>query len=286
MSELPSVPADVTASQADPRDAEQERIVTLLGQEWSVIADLLAGLTREQWSLPVLPGWDVHDVLAHLVGTERTLTGAKHPQVPDQLGEHVRNDIARLNEAWIVALRELSDAQLLAQFRTVTAQRLAALTAMTADDFFAPSWTPAGNATYDRFMKIRIFDCWMHEQDIRAAVGTPGNDGGAVADQALAEVTGALGYIIGKRGQAPQGSSVRITLTGPIQRELNVVVAGKAQLVDALAGEPTAAIALSSSLFLRLTGGREDARAALARVELAGDVGLGRQLATNLAFTI
>jgi len=43
---------------------------------------------------------------------------------------------------------------------------------------------------------------------------------------------------------------------------------------------------LSSSLFLRLAGGREDAYAALGRILMGGDVGLARQLATNLAFTI
>lgn len=279
-------PASATASDPGQRRAEQDRIVALLREDWSAIADLLAGLTSEQWSLRVLPGWDVHDVLAHLVGTERTLAGAEHPEVPADPGEHVRNDIARLNEAWILELRKLSHQDLLASFRAITAQRLAALDAMPAEEFFAPSWTPAGDATYDRFMRIRVFDCWMHEQDIRAAVGLPGNEGGPAAEQALGEVTGALGYIIGKRAGAPQGSAVRIRLTGPIRRDLHVVVDGRARLVDDLRTEPTATIALSSSLFLRLAGGREDADAALGRIELDGDVRLARHLATNLAFTI
>jgi ubiquinone biosynthesis protein UbiJ len=61
---------------------------------------------------------------------------------------------------------------------------------------------------------------------------------------------------------------------------------GRAKVVDALDGEPTATIALPSSLFLRLAGGRQDPAEALAEITLGGDVGLARQLATNFAFTI
>lgn len=267
---------------------EKDRVVILLGDEWSIIADLLAGLADGDWSRPALPGWNVHDVLSHMIGTERALAGAEHPKVPEgsDTGDHVRNDIARLNEAWIVTLRERSHAGLLADFRAITAERLASLRAMSPEDFNAASWTPAGDATYARFMQIRIFDCWMHEQDIRAAVGIPGNEGGPIAEQALAEVIAALGYIVGKRGRAPQGCSVLIRLTGPIRRDLRVVVDGRAKVVASIEGEPTASLTLSSALFLRLAGGREDAEAALGRIDLGGDVDLARRLVTNLAYTI
>lgn len=126
----------------------------------------------------------------------------------------------------------------------------------------------------------------MHEQDIRNAVGTPGNESGPIAEQALDEVVKALGYIVGKRGRAPDGSSVRIRLTGPVERDLHVVVDGRAKVVAAIVGEPTASLALASSLFLRLAGGREDPAAAMGRIELGGDAALARQLAANLAYTI
>jgi len=64
------------------------------------------------------------------------------------------------------------------------------------------------------------------------------------------------------------------------------VVQGRARVVEAIEGEPTATLTLSSSLFMRLAGGREDAEAALATIELGGDQALARQLATSLAYTI
>jgi len=271
----------------DSAETEKDRVVELLGSEWSIIISLLAGLDDAAWSRPALPGWDVHDVLAHLIGTERTLAGEQHPDPADiDAGRHVRNAIGKANEAWVLALRDRPHASLLDDFRSVTAHRLASLRAMSPEEFNAPSWTPAGQATYARFMRIRIFDCWMHEQDIRTAVGIPDNEDGAAAEEALDEVVEALGYIVGKRGRAPDGSSILIRLTGPLQRDLPVVVDGRARVVAAIDGEPTASLALPSSLFFRLAGGREDAEAALGGIELGGDSGLAHQLATNLAYTI
>jgi uncharacterized protein (TIGR03083 family) len=267
-------------------DIDQDRVISLLADEWAVITELLDGLSAEQWSATVLPGWDTHDVLAHIAGTEYSLSGAGLPDVQAEVGPHVHNDIGKVNELWVTALRSRSDAELLADFRALAAQRVASLRAMPPAEFHAPSWTPAGPGTYGRFMEIRVFDCWMHEQDIRAALGRPGNEAGAAAERSLDEVAGALGYIIGKRGKAPDGSSVLISLTGPVERDLHVVTDGRAKVVAALDGPATATIKLSSSLFLRLAGGREDPAAALAQIEVGGDVALARQLATNLAFTI
>jgi uncharacterized protein (TIGR03083 family) len=279
---------DLDQQGADQQGADKDRLVDLLGAQWSSIAGLLTDLPSEDWSATVLPGWDVHDVLAHVVGTECALSGMELPPVPDGAdgSEHVRNDIGKVNEAWVASRRAVSHQDLLAEFVAITAKRLASLRSMSVQDFYAPSWTPAGPGTYARFMQIRVFDCWMHEQDIRAAVGRPGNESGPAAERSLDEVVGALGYIIGKRGRAPDGSSVLIRLTGPIERDLHVVVDGRARVTDTLDGEPTAMITLSSSLFLRLAGGREDPETSAEPVRLDHDLDLARQLASNLAFTI
>lgn len=274
--------------QSPTETGERARVIALLREEWGHFAELLGELDDAAWSAPALPGWDVHDVVAHLVGTERMLAGVAVPAVPEAEtgGPHVKNEIARSNEAWVVALRARTHAELLDDFRTVTTERLAALEAMSDAEYDAPSWTPAGNATYGRFMEIRVFDSWMHEQDVRAAVGRPGNDGGPVAEQSVEEVVRALGYIVGKRARVPDGSSVTLRLTGPVERTVHVVVDGRAAVVDALPGPATAEVALPSSLFMRLAGGRVRAEDELGRIELSGDVALARQVASHLAFTI
>ncbi len=260
-------------------------IATLTG-EWVFIEGLLAELPPEDWTRPTcLPGWRITDVVAHLVGTERMLAGDSAPEtdVDVKALPHVRNDIAAFNEQWVQALRDEPPAAMLARFREVTARRARQLEEMPQSGFDAPSWTPAGNATYARFMQIRVYDCWMHEQDIRAALGTPGNEDGPAAEGALREAAGALGYIVGKRAAAPDGAVVRIDLGEPLERRLTVLVDGRAKLVDEAPAPPTATLRMSSTRFMWLSGGRTGDWTG---VELDGDRALAQRVLDNLAFTM
>ena len=77
-------------------------------------------------------------------------------------------------------------------------------------------------------------------------------------DSALDEVATGLGYIVGRRASMPEGSRVRIDLTGPVDRAYLVLVEGRAAVVDSFDGPPTVGIELPVMQFLRLTGGRAD----------------------------
>ena len=99
---------------------------------------------------------------------------------------------------------------MLARFRSVAARRLEALDAMTQADFDAPSWTPAGpDETYGRFMRIRHYDCFLHEADMREALGLPDRVDADQVAAALLEPASGLGYIVGKKARMPSGASVQ-----------------------------------------------------------------------------
>jgi uncharacterized protein (TIGR03083 family) len=214
------------------------------------------------------------------------LLGRPNPGVDAGRPEHVRNDIGLFNEVWVVALAAVPRQEVLAQFAEVTDARRRALASMNEDTFSEPSWTPIGQADYRRFMQIRVFDCWVHEQDVRGAVGRPGDGSGPVAEQALDEIGRALGYVVGKRAAAPEGSSVTFELTGPLPRSLHVVVAGRARVVDALPAPAGVTVRMGSDLFGRLACGRVDPAIVLGEVQLSGDEELGRRIVDSLAFTI
>ena len=158
---------------------------------WDDIDELLAGLSDEQWNAPTdLPGWRVHDVVAHIVGTESFLMGVPTPEPDCDVSAlpHVRNDLAAMNECWVRHLYNETPAAMLEKFRSVTAERRKALLAMDDDAWNETTTTPVGLDTYGRFMRVRIFDCWMHEQDIRHAVGVWATDeklAGAPAEHSL-----------------------------------------------------------------------------------------------------
>jgi uncharacterized protein (TIGR03083 family) len=157
---------------------------------------------------------------------------------------------------------------------------------MSDEEFEAESWTPGGKRPYGGFMRIRIFDCWMHEQDIRHAIGRPGGESGPVAEECLAEVKAALGFVIGKQAGAPDGSSVTIALDGPVAAQLHVAVEGRAKAKESLDGPATVTLRLSSALFMRLVGGRVEPNAVKPLIEIEGDQALGAKVLDNLAFTV
>jgi uncharacterized protein (TIGR03083 family) len=268
-----------------PKDATVE----LLRSTWGAIAELCEPLDEATWKAPTcLPGWTVQDQLSHLAGTEEMLLGRPAPEVEVPDLPHLRNDIARMNEVWVEARRSQPGSQVLAAFREATAQRLDALEAMDQAAFDAPSWTPAGpDETYGRFMRIRAYDGFQHEHDIREAIGAPVREDPAALRSALDETETALGYIVGRRAGLPEGTRLRIELTGPVAAIELVEVTDRARPVPELSGPPTVTVRLPTLELLRLTGGRRDGTALVgSAIELDGDLELGHQLVANLAFTI
>jgi uncharacterized protein (TIGR03083 family) len=272
-----------------PTIVDKPLAVSLLRNQFLAVSALCATLSDDQWDVPTcLPGWTVRDVLSHVIGTESMLLGEPVPSVDVSHLGHMQNPIAEANEVWVESMRALGGRQMLERFDDVTCRRLAALDAMSQADFDAPSWTPAGrDETYGRFMRIRHYDCFMHEHDIRFALGVaPRADVGDLR-VALDEVSTGLGYIVGRKAGLVDGSRVRIDVTGALAAILLVEVDGHAAIVEAFDQPPTVSVELPVMLFLRLTGGRHDGRAGPGgEVIIVGDRGSGQKLVDNLAFTI
>jgi uncharacterized protein (TIGR03083 family) len=272
-----------------PTLVDKDSTVDLLRQEYGSIHGVCSALSADQWDVQTcLPGWTVRDVLSHIIGAEAMLSGEESPIVDVSHLDHMQNPIAEANEVWVEFMRSLTGAEMLARFDDVTTRRLAALDAMDQVDFDAPSWTPAGhNETYGRFMRIRHYDCFMHENDIRLAVGVPPKETVGDLDSAVGEVATGLGYIVGRRAGMPDGSRVRIDLTGPIARTYLIAVDGRAAVVDSFDQASTVGLEMPATLFLRLTGGRDDHSFRTAeKIGFSGDRALGEQLVAKLAFTI
>jgi uncharacterized protein (TIGR03083 family) len=232
----------------------------------------------------------VFDVFAHIIGTESMLEGETLPDVELDVASfgHVHNEIGEFNETWIEALSTLDSVAMMDRYREITNRRLRSLAAMSQEDFDAETMTPVGPAPYWRFMQLRVFDCWMHEQDIREALGRPGHEKGPCAEAAVDEVERALGYLIGRRAGLPDGSSVTLRLTGPVERTFHIVVSGgRARVVDRLHGPASTTVTMGSSLLMRLIGGRTRVLPKrLGGIGFAGDLELAQRVATSLRFTI
>ena len=265
-------------------------VVAELAETWSSLLGLGGELTDDDWDRPTdCPGWTVRDQYSHVIGLESALLGRPPAPAPEGFEGHVRNDVGRSNEAEVLARRDRSGPEILAELAQVTAARLAALRAMTDDDFAVDTPSPAGPGTYEDFMGVRVFDCWVHEQDVRRAVGRPGHLSGAAVDRSLASAVGVMPYVVGKRAGAPEGATVAFDVTGATARRWAVAVdGGRARPVPEVPVEPTTRISADVGTFMALACGRVDPEAALASgaVTVHGDEEVGTAVVRNLGYTI
>lgn len=269
-----------------PAASDRATLVAALREELDALIELGRALDAGQWSTASeCPGWTVKDVYSHIIGTELMLLG--RPDEPVDVGDapHLHNEIGEFNEVAVATRHDRSGAEVLAELEQVAAERLEALDAMTDDDFDAESFTPAGQDTYGRFMQIRVFDCWIHEQDVREALGLPGHTSGAAVDVALDEHANGVGFVVGKKAGAADGQSVRLRLTGDTERTIDVRVDGRARVVDDL-DEPTTTITIPTTLWFRYAAGRRPGDPGHADVAIEGDTDLGQRVVANAAYTI
>ncbi len=222
--------------------------------------------------------------MAHVIGTERMLAGDTPPELPPGDYPHALSPLGEFNEAWVESYRGSSADEMLAALRDVTARRMDALRSMTTEEFDKVGFSPVGDAPYRVFMRVRAFDIWTHEQDIRRAVDRPGNLDSAPAHDALDWLLRSAPMVVGKRAQAPLGSTVVFEITGGAPRTVAILVAQRAGVVDDVPADPTVALGLDSEHFCRLASGRLDGESALADglVGIDGDESLGQQIVTSL----
>ena len=225
--------------------------LSLVGWRRAVEAVLTLGsrLSDVQWVAPTeCPGWTVTDVYAHLIGGE-TWMARGHPEPEEGF------------EAWasapVLARRDVPGGALLEELRQVYELRRVQLASPDLDPA-RPAWLPNGREhTLAVLLQTRAMDVWVHEQDIRRAVGMPGNldsPGAAVAGDLFVR---ALPRIVARSARVPPGSAVRLTTTGEVQVDVAVTVDADGRGVLVAPERPVVAhLTLGWEAYTRLSCGR------------------------------
>ena len=267
-----------------------EWIVDALDETWSSIDRTLRGRDPQVFELATpCPGWTVRDVLSHLFGFELMLRGEPVPAHDGAWPSHVKNPIGEFNEAWVEAYRDRPGAEVLDIFLRTTRDSLARLRGLSDDEWERVGWSPEGERPYHRFQETRVLDSWIHLQDIRDALLEPTDDHGPGEEIVINRFEAALPYVVGKRMGAPEGTFVRINLSGRLARSIRLVVRdGRALTIEASEQTPDLELTTPIALFWRRAAGRisPDAFLGASATDVRGDEAMARRFADSLAIMI
>ncbi|HAL48231.1 MAG: maleylpyruvate isomerase family mycothiol-dependent enzyme [SAR202 cluster bacterium] len=267
---------------------QNDQIPSYLDIVWSSMSALCAGFGDDEWRLPTdCPGWSVQDQLSHIVGSESTALGNPAPDHTPPESSHIKNAAGASNEIQVDWRRSWPGSRVLAEFNDVTAKRREALAAMTEADFNVETETARGTTTMADRLGIRIFDAWVHEQDMRRAVDVPGHFDGPVAEYAMERMIEVMPFVVGRRAGAPDGASVVFRISAPFALDFTITVFdGRASRVPDEPEHPTVTLSMSSVNFLRLCAGRVDPDVALnaGLVRMSGFFGLGDAIVRQMSY--
>jgi uncharacterized protein (TIGR03083 family) len=268
---------------------DQERLAGYVDVWWGAINDftsLLEKIPPEQWSTPTdLPGWDVRALAAHIAHLEGVLAG--NPEETVDVGEpdHVTGLMGLYTEQGVVSRSDRSPDELINEIRAAATRRHTALVADPPTDGSAKPDQIFGGVGWDwnTLLRNRPLDVWMHEQDVRRAVGMPGGMDSPAAKHTADYLAESLGFVLAKRVGAPAGTTVVLELDGSDPAAFGVNDSGRGERLAEPPEAPTVRLSMDRESFILLAGGRRAPDTGTIRVE--GDDLLGHKILDTLAVT-
>ena len=252
-------------------------------------------VTPTQWEAPTeCPGWSAGDIVRHLSWAEALLAGHRDPEheVDWTRFPHVDGDFARMTETGVDVRRGQTQMESCDELDGLIDLRLAQI--MSLDDLSLESEVLGlfgSQVPLERLLRIRVFDAWTHLQDVRRAVGHPGDLATPGAQVSALQMARSTSYVLARSIEAPAGTTWRVTVTGPIAFERCAGIDDDLRGVDidSVSRPETSTIALDTDweTYARLGAGRLDVTApeVLERAHVTGDPELAAKVLESLAIT-
>ncbi|WP_282550197.1 maleylpyruvate isomerase family mycothiol-dependent enzyme [Streptomyces rochei] len=253
------------------------------------ISELVQPLVEAEWNRRTpCPAWSVRDVVSHVMGLDSEMLGDPRPihTLPRDLF-HVTNDHQRYMEMQVDVRRHHTAPEMTSELEYMIIRRNRQLRNESRDPGTKVRGPLGSELTLAESMRRHAFDVWVHEQDLRTALGHPGNldsPGARVTrDVLLAE----LPAVVAERADAPRSSAVVFDVHGPVEflRTVRVDIQGRGTLETAPALGPAATLALDWETYVRLACGRVTPEAAADRIKAEGDPDLTAAILRNFVVT-
>lgn len=253
---------------------------------------LLRGLTPGDWSRPTACAlWSVKDIAAHLLdGNLRRLSFGRDaltaaPDAPISSYADLVGYLNRLNAEWIAAARRLSPRVLIelldftsgpvhAFFRSLDPHAPALFGVAWAGEEASENWFDIGREYTER---------WLHQQQIREAVGAEGLTGRRWLHPTLDIFVRALPFTY-QGISAPVGRSVRIAIEGEAGGVWTLVRGAEGWGIFAgWEAGPAATVSLDQEAAWKLFSKGLDRESARRGIRIEGDPRLGEPILGTLA---
>jgi uncharacterized protein (TIGR03083 family) len=274
-------------------------LVEAYAQTTRAVVDLGRSCSEAEFTLQTeCPGWTVHDQIAHVAGIEAMLEGHRDPEVELPAYDHLSNELSHQTERAVEVRRSRRHQDVVSELEHVLGQRLSSLRSpgLSADSIIPGPFGPAPAATV---AIMRTFDIWAHEQDIRSAIGRPGDLDSPAAAVFVDQVLTQLPRIVAREAKVEAGHTVILALTGPILAKVGVRVDegedgrphGHAMFtgesVDASTPHvegPITSISMSTEAFTRRAAGRRSVDDTTYTLN-SGDEGVARRVLDAVTIT-
>ena len=269
--------------------SDRERLAGYVDVWWEAIDSftaLLEELPPETWPTPTdLPGWDVHACAAHTAHLEAVLSGAPEETLEIEAGPHIRSLAQAYTEQGVMSRRDATPDELINEIReSATKRRTFLLTDPPDDASELPPKTPGDIPwTWETLLRNRPLDVWMHEQDVRRAVGRPGGLDTAPAQHTADYLLEGMGMVLARRASASPGSTLVVAIEGSEPAAFGISDTGRGGPLPELPADPTVELAMDRETFVVLAGGRRPADGV--QLLVAGDVDLGQRILAGMAIT-
>lgn len=269
--------------------SDREMLTSYVEAWWAAVGDFLALLEEvpeDEWATPTdLPGWDVKACAAHTAHLETILASGEeeHADVGDP--DHISGPMGLYTEIGVVNRRDTAPVAIIEEIRAATSRRHGWLLDHMPEDASArPEVTPGGVPwDWRTLLRNRPLDVWMHEQDIRRAVGRPGNMDTLGAQHTADYLSEGFGYVVGKNVKPPAGTTAVLAVEGSRTQAVEMGEDGRAHRMSTVPGEPTVGLAMDRETFIVLAGGRRVVSADA--VDVTGDTELAKTIIDRMGTT-
>ncbi|BDM73556.1 hypothetical protein HEK616_70430 [Streptomyces nigrescens] len=227
-------------------------------------------------------------MVSHIIGLECEMLGDPRPihTLPRDL-YHVRSESARRMEVQVDVRRHHTAPEMLSELEYTVIRRSRQLRNESRQPDAVVRSPLDEDRTLEFVLQQRAFDVWAHEQDLRRALGKPGNLDSPGAQMTRDLLVKVLPGIVSKRAQAPAGSVVVFDVSGPLEflRTVRIDNEGNATIDGSVSLGPTVTLALDWDTFHQLACGRVRPAAVAEQIKIDGDQELAEAILDNFAVT-